>query len=88
MTKPSQNQIDTILKDIQKRLDSRQRSSTVTLKVDAEASRCEDDWLYVVVTPTKNGVRAYDYVKTLDEVEKDLRANHIENVLLVPAIED
>ena len=88
MTKPSKYQIDNILKDIQDRLDRKQSSSQVALKVDAESSRCEDDWLYVVVTPTKNGVRAYDYVKMLDEVEKDLRASHIENVLLVPAIED
>jgi len=89
MTKPSQHQMDTILKNIQDRLDHKQSSSAVALKVDIQASRCEDDWLYVVVTPIKNGVRAYDYVQTLNEVEKELRDSHIEeNVLLVPAIED
>ena len=88
MTTPTQTQVNTILKDVQDRLDRRRDSSGIDLTVNVDATRCDDDWLYVVVTPAQQGVRAYDYVQTLSAVEKELRQNHIEKVLLVAAIED
>ena len=58
----------------------------VYLKVSGE--RLDDDWLYIVVVPSKPGVRASEYANYMSRVERELRAAGDENVLLVPALDD
>jgi len=49
----------------------------------------EDNWVYLIVSPAKAGVRAYEYVERLGELERELRdAVNDQRVLLVPAAPD
>jgi len=56
----------------------------VVLRVLKEDTKYEDDWLYVCVTSPQANVRASDYAELLSDIEEELRAARIENVLLVP----
>lgn len=86
MSTMTKSQIDDVLKDVQARLD-KHASADVSLKV--ESARLEDDgWLIIVVSPAREGIRAYHYVETLSKVEQELRKEHQDKVILVPAIAD
>lgn len=61
-------------------------SRHLPLKVLEEWSSTEDEWLYITVSPTKEGLRASDYADAMAEIEKELRIAGIENVLLVPTV--
>lgn len=61
-------------------------SDQIYLKVDGY--RLDDDWLYIAVSPAKPGVRASDHANLMARIERNLRASGIDQVLLVPAIED
>lgn len=50
--------------------------------------KLDDDWLYIVVVPSKPGVRALDYAEYMSRIERELRAAGDDNVLLVPALDD
>lgn len=50
--------------------------------------KLDDDWLYLVVVPARAGVRAADYANFMSRVERELRAEGDDNVLLVPALDD
>jgi hypothetical protein len=50
--------------------------------------KLDGDWLYIVVVPSKSGVRASEYANYMSKVERELRAAGDDNVLLVPALED
>jgi hypothetical protein len=80
--------LNSVLQKVQEKLTAREQQSGVSLAVSREASRLEDEWLYVVVSPTRAGIRAYDYVSTLGQVERELKQEGFEHVLLVPAIAD
>jgi hypothetical protein len=56
------------------------------LKVSGE--KLEDDWLSIVVVPTRPGIRASDHAQIMSKIERELRAQGDDNVLLVPALED
>lgn len=84
----SDNKIDDFLKDVQKRLDKKSQNTHIKLKVEMDGYVRDDDWLHIVVSPAQKGIRAYQYVEALSEVEKELRADGIDNVLLVPAMGD
>lgn len=82
------NDLNAVLLKVQEKLTEREKRSGISLAVSREASRREDDWLYVVVAPATQGIRAYDYVSALGEVERELRQEGIDHVVLVPAIGD
>lgn len=84
----TQTEIDSILKDVQDRLDERQRRGELPLRIPQGAYLDDDPWLSVVVEPESPAVRAYDFVEILSDVESELRAAGIDHVLLVPAIAD
>lgn len=88
MSTMAADELSSILRKVQDKLTAREKESGVSLAVSPEASRQQDDWLYVVVAPAKEGIRAYDYVSALGEVERELRREGIDHVLLVPAIAD
>jgi hypothetical protein len=58
------------------------------LKVRVPFNSIDDDWLYVVVVPKQAGVRASDHAELMSQIERRLRADGDERVLLVPALED
>ena len=56
------------------------------LEVDVESIHQDEDWYYVVVEPSREGVRSYDYSARLAEAELDLQEKEKVNILLVPAL--
>lgn len=88
MSTMTEDQIQSVLDTIRDHLKTRSATSDVPLKVEKGAYRQDDEWLVVVVSPARKGIRAYDYVEALGEVEKELRAEGIEHVILVPAMAD
>ena len=80
--------IDEILDIVQSKLDERTRPQGVELRVDRHDSKLEDDWLYIVVTSPVPKVRPSIYSEWFSEVEKELREEDIDHVLLIPAVPD
>ncbi len=85
MTMPTTEQTSAIVDKVRTRLAEGEREG-IHLKVDSE--KLDDDWLYIVVVPSKPGVRASEYANFMSKVERELRAAGHDNVLLVPALED
>ena len=82
-----QAEVDCIRRTIQQKLDDRRGSTGVQLTVE-QVIADDDGWLHFVVAPARKGVRAYDYAKSLAEVELELRQEGIGEVLLVPSMPD
>jgi hypothetical protein len=78
-------EIEAILKDVRARLDAKRRATGVDLRVPQDGYLEDDGWLNVIVSPGAEGVRAFQYVDLLSEVEKELRNTGLDKVLLVPA---
>jgi len=79
-------QIAGIRTQIQRGLDERRDRLGFALKV-ADDFLEEGDWLYLVVFPDREGVRAHVYAEALTEVEDEMReAGMDRHVLLVPAL--
>ena len=78
-------QVPEIVKNVERRLADAEREG-VYLRVADE--RLEDDWLYIVVVPTRPGVRASDHARLMTQIERELRQQGDNNVLLVPALDD
>jgi hypothetical protein len=74
-----------IVDQVRTRLTEGEREG-VFLKVTGE--KLDDDWLYIVVLPSKPGVRASEYANFMSKIERELRAQGNDNVLLVPALDD
>lgn len=56
------------------------------VRLEVTESSLEDDWLYIVVTPAEPGVRASDHAELMSRIERELREQNIDNVLLVPTL--
>ena len=82
---PTTQQVTDIVDKVKKRLAEGERDG-IYLKVTGE--KLDDDWLYILVTPSKAGVRASDHANFMSKVERELRAGGDDNVLLVPALTD
>ncbi|MGF1633633.1 MAG: hypothetical protein ACFCVE_07260 [Phycisphaerae bacterium] len=54
--------------------------------LDLAAQRFDDDWLYLVVTPTRQGERASQHAHQMTRIERTLRGEGYDQVLLVPAV--
>lgn len=81
----TQQQAVDIVNTVRKRLADAERQD-VFLKVSGE--KLDGDWLYIVVVPSRPGVRASEYANYMSKVERELRAAGNDNVLLVPALDD
>jgi hypothetical protein len=88
MSKTTAPNIPELLKEVQTRLDAKCKKRDFSLQVLQDGYTVDDDWINIVVSPSKPDIRAYDYVEILSEVEKELRAAGHENVLLVPTLAD
>ena len=82
---PTTQQVPGIVEKVRHRLADAERDG-IYLKVSGE--KLEDDWLSIVVVPTRPGVRASDHAQIMSRIERELRAQGDDNVLLVPALED
>ena len=54
--------------------------------LNVRAARVDDDWLYVVVTPERAGERASEHARLMTQIERTLRAEGDDQVLLVPSV--
>jgi len=81
-------QIDSIVQAVRSKLAASQKSTGLDLQVPADGYFEDGSWLNIVVTPKDPNVRAHQYVAALSDVDKELRASGIQEVLLVPAIAD
>lgn len=81
----TQQQAIDIVNKVRQRLADAEHEG-VFLKVSGD--KLDDDWLYIVVVPSRPGVRASEYANYMSKVERELRAAGDENVLLVPALDD
>lgn len=59
---------------------------TEGVHLDLAAFRFDDGWLYLVVTPTHKGERASQHAHLMTQIERKLRSEGYEQVLLVPAV--
>lgn len=81
----TQKQVTDIVDEVRQRLADAEQQG-VFLKVTGQ--KLDDDWLYIVVVPSKPGVRASEYANYMSKIERELRAAGSDNVLLVPALDD
>jgi len=84
----TQGEIDSVLRDVQARLDARRLSMGLALHVPKDGYLQDEDWLSVIVEPDAPGMRAYDYVDALGDIEQELRKSGVDHLVLVPAIAD
>jgi hypothetical protein len=82
---PTEQEVQGIVTTIQQRLSDAQRRG---IHLQISGNKLEDDWLYVVITPSKPGERASDHARLMSEIERELRQSGTNQVLLVPAIDD
>jgi hypothetical protein len=82
---PTQAQVPAIVAEVRQRLDDVAKQG-VHLHVVSE--RLEDGWLYVVVTPSQPGVRASDHARIMSQIEREMRKQGTDRILLVPTLED
>jgi hypothetical protein len=82
---PTTQQVQEVVDKVRRRLLDAERDG-IHLKVAGE--RFDDDWLYIVVVPTRPGVRASDHARLMTQIERELRQQGDDNVLLVPSLDD
>ena len=82
---PTTQQVPGIVEKVRHSLADAERDG-IYLKVSGK--KLEDDWLSIVVVPTRPGIRASDHAQIMSKIERELRAQGDDNVLLVPALED
>lgn len=82
---PTTQHVQEIVEKVEQRL-VQAEGQGVHLKV--QGHRLDDEWLYIVVVPTRPGVRASDHARLMSQIERELRTQGADNVLLVPALED
>ena len=76
-----------ILDKVAERLDQHQPTG-YRVDVLRTGVRKEGDWWYVVVRPSKEDVKAYDYNRILQQAENELEDEDHLKVLLVPVLPD
>lgn len=82
---PTQEQVPEIVAEVRQRL-AEMAKKGVDLQVMGD--RLEDDWLYIVVAPARPGTRASDHARLMSQIERELRQQGKDQVLLVPTLED
>lgn len=82
---PTTTQVSDIVQKVRDQLKAAEAGG-IHLKVSNE--KLDDDWLYIEVIPAKPGVRASDHAGLMSQIERKLRADGIDQVLLVPALDE
>ena len=78
-------QIEDIIRRVRSSLTDHNHMQGTDLHVPDDGWVESDDWLYVIIVPASKSVRASAYVEALAELERELRNDGIDHVLLVPA---
>ena len=81
-------EIEGVIRQTRAELDEARRAGGMALHIPTDGYQQDGDWLNILVVPDQEGVRAYQYVDALGQLERRLRAAGVQCVLLVPAIED
>jgi hypothetical protein len=81
-------QVPKILEDVRTQLDAEARKSGVKLLVPENGSKLDDGWLFICVIPGQEGIRASDHAGIMARVERQLHDQGVDNVLLVPTLEE
>jgi hypothetical protein len=82
---PTLEEVPRIVEKVKHRLADAERDG-IYLKVIGE--RLDDEWLDIAVIPSRPGVRASDHAETMSKIERELRAEGDDHVMLVPELED
>lgn len=82
---PTTQEVDDIVGKVKKRLSEAERDG---IYLQVSGKKLDDDWLYIVVVPSRSGIRASDHASFMSKVERELRAAGDDKVLLVPALTD
>ena len=82
---PDKTQVDEIVTNV-RAMFSAARSRDIHLRLAGQ--QLDDDWLYLVAEPTRAGEDASDHARFMTEVERALRKDGFDQVLLVPALPD
>jgi len=82
---PTTQQVQDIVQKVRNRLADAEHEG-IHLKVSSE--KLDDGWLYVVVVPARPGVRASDHANLMSRIERELREQGADKVLLLPALEE
>ena len=80
---PIQQHKAAIIKRVQELL-SNAKDQGIHLRLTG--SRLDDEWLYMVVEPTKQGERASQHARFMTQIERTLQKEGFDQVLLVPAV--
>ncbi len=80
---PAEKDKQTIIARV-KQLLADARAEGIHLKLAAD--RFDDEWLYLVVTPAQKGERASQHAHLMTRIERKLRSEGYEQVLLVPTV--
>jgi len=84
----AESDVKTVVEKIERKLEALRVAKGISLGVVPHDYRVDDEWLCVIVVPTEPGVRGSDYADSLSQVEKELRAEGIDHVLLLPEVHD
>lgn len=79
------DQVSNVLDQVKKHLDT---AAEENIRLNVDGHKLDDEWLYIVLTPSQPGMRASDHAELMAKIEKQLRKDGFDKVLLVPAIED
>ncbi len=82
---PTTQQITDIVEQVRQRLATAERDH-IFLKITGYKQ--DDDWLYITVEPSRPGIRASEHANFMSKVERELRQQGNDQVLLVPALAD
>jgi len=77
---PTPQQVPDIIARVEQRIADGQKPLRVS------GQNLDDTWLTVVVEPTGPGIRASEYAEFMSQVERELRADGFDEVVLVPAL--
>ena len=83
---PDQSQVGDIEVRVNGMFDAAARSRGIHLRLAGR--RFDDGWLYLVAEPARAGGHATEHARFMTEVERKLRADGFDQVLLVPAVPD
>ena len=82
-------EIKMIRDSVQAKLIAKQRLTGLALELTPDGFvEDNDNWLTVIVTPSKSDIRVYDYVEALGEVEQGLREEGFRQAVVLPSMGD
>jgi hypothetical protein len=82
---PTQAEVPGIVAEVRRRL-ADVAAQGIHLQVTGD--KLEDDWLYVVVSPSQPGTHALDHANYMSKIERELRQQGKTHALLVLTLED